>query len=115
MVRDLVHGGLSRRQTLYGGDQAKTADDPLLDPAVDAARIRAFFVDPAWSRRGIGSAILDACARAAREAGFLRLELVASLPGERLYRACGFEPIEIMEETLPDGQRWKLVRMVRPS
>ena len=39
-------GGWSRRRTLYGGDQLKEVEDPLLDPALEPARIRAFFVHP---------------------------------------------------------------------
>ena len=83
-------GGWSRRRTLYGGDQMKAEADPLLDPATEAARIRAFFVHPDWARRGIASQIIDACVEAARDAGFQRLELMATLPGEPLYRAFGF-------------------------
>lgn len=108
-------GGWSRRRTLYGGDQMKAGEDPLLDPATEAARIRAFFVHPAWARRGIGSAILEACFSAAREAGFQRLELMATLPGVPLYRAFGFEVAEPVETLLPDGVSVPFVRMVRNS
>jgi GNAT superfamily N-acetyltransferase len=108
-------GGWSRRRTLYGGDQMKTAEDPLLDPATEAARIRAFFVHPAWARRGVGSAILEACFTAAREAGFQRLELMATLPGVPLYQAFGFEAAEAVETLLPDGVPVSFVRMVRNS
>jgi len=108
-------GGWSRRRTLYGGDQMKSDEDPLLDPATEAARIRAFFVHPAWARRGVGSAILEACFTAAREAGFQRLELMATLPGVPLYRAFGFEAAESVESLLPDGVAVPFVRMVRPS
>jgi GNAT superfamily N-acetyltransferase len=106
-------GGWSRRRTLYGGDQMKDADDPLLDPATEAARIRAFFVHPQWARRGVGSAIMRACSDAAAQAGFQRLELMATLPGEPLYRAFGFEALERVETTLPDGVRVPFVRMDR--
>ena len=106
-------GGWSRRATLYGGDQWKSAEDPLLDPTRDAARIRAFFVHPRFARRGVGSAILRACAEAARAAGFSSLELVATLPGEPLYRAHGFEPRERSEAALPDGLKLPVIRMVR--
>ena len=106
-------GGWSRRRTLFGGDQMKGAEDPLLDPATEAARIRAFFVHPAWARRGIGAAILEACIRAAREAGFQRLELMATLPGVPLYRAFGFEEAEAVESVLPDGVTVPFIRMVR--
>lgn len=108
-------GGWSRRSTLYGGDQMKGAEDPLLDPATEAARIRAFFVHPDWARRGVGSAILGACIAAAREAGFRRLELMATLPGVPLYRAWGFRDAEAVETTLPDGVRVGFVRMVRDA
>ncbi|MGB8170095.1 MAG: GNAT family N-acetyltransferase, partial [Chthoniobacteraceae bacterium] len=67
-------GGWSWRRKIYGGDQVAGDGDAPLDPATDAARIRAFFVHPAWARRGIGSAILRACARGAGTAGFRRLE-----------------------------------------
>ncbi|HEX5872337.1 MAG TPA: GNAT family N-acetyltransferase, partial [Longimicrobium sp.] len=79
-------GGWSARRTLYGGDQAKDADDPRLDPATEPARIRAFFVHPDHARRGIASAIYEACVNAARAAGFRALELMATLPGEPLSR-----------------------------
>ena len=108
-------GGWSRRSTLYGGDQMKAGEDPLLDPATEAARIRAFFVHPAWARRGVGSALLEACFSAAREAGFRGLELMATLPGVPLYRAYGFEVAEAVETLLPDGVPVPFVRMVRPS
>ena len=84
-------GGWSRRQTLYGGDQMKGSADPLLDPAREAARVRAFFVDPGWARRGVGALILEACVEGARQAGFARAELLATLPGVPLYRRFGFE------------------------
>ncbi len=106
-------GGWSRRRTLFGGDQAKTAEDPLLDPACDPARIRAFFVDPGWARRGVGRAILDTCTAAARQAGFRALELVATLPGEPLYRAGGFEVAERFDLQLPDGVELPVARMVK--
>ena len=106
-------GGWSRRQTLYGGDQMKGEADPLLDPAADAARIRAFFVHPEWARRGVGSRMLEACASAARAAGFTRLELVATLPGEPLYRALGFAARERYEVPLQGGLGLPVVRMVR--
>lgn len=107
-------GGWSRRRTLFGGDQWKHGADEPLDPAREPARIRAFFVDPSWSRRGFGRALFDACVRDARAAGFRRLELMATLPGEPLYRSLGFTADERVELGLPDGVRVPLVRMSRP-
>jgi GNAT superfamily N-acetyltransferase len=107
-------GGWSRRRTLYGGDQMKGIDDPLLDPATEAARIRAFFVHPAWARRGLGRQLFNHCAADAAAVGFLTLELMATLPGEPLYRALGFTEVERIDAPLPDGERLPVVRMTRP-
>jgi GNAT superfamily N-acetyltransferase len=106
-------GGWSRRRTLYGGDQTKSAEDPLLDPAREAARIRAFFVHPSWARRGLGSLILRTCMREARAAGFRRLELVSTLPGVPLYQAFGFVAHERFDAPLADGAVLPVVRMTR--
>ncbi len=106
-------GGWSRRRTLYGGDQSKAGEDGWLDPLGEPARIRAFFVHPDWARRGIGSRIMIACLQAAREAGFHRLELMATLPGEALYRAFGFAVTERVELVLPDSVPIPFVRMMR--
>ena len=106
-------GGWSARRTLYGGDQAKGAEDPRLDPAVDAARIRAFFVHPGWARRGLARQLYAACAAAAWAAGFRAFELMATMPGEPLYRALGFEVVERVETVLPGGVPVALARMRR--
>jgi N-acetylglutamate synthase-like GNAT family acetyltransferase len=107
-------GGWSRRRTLFGGDQWKHGANELLDPAREPARIRAFFVDPSWSRRGLGRALFDACLSDAKAAGFRRLELMATMPGEPLYRALDFIADERIELALPDGVRVPLVKMSRP-
>jgi GNAT superfamily N-acetyltransferase len=106
-------GGWSARRTLYGGDQLKLADDPMLDPASDAARIRAFFVHPDWARRGLASQLYAKCEHAAAAAKFRRFELMATLPGEPLYRALGFTPVEQVVLTLGGGVALPLVRMAR--
>lgn len=106
-------GGWSARRTLFGGDQMKQAQDPLLDPAVDAARIRAFFVHPDWARRGLARRLYDTCQRAAASAGFRELELMATLPGEPLYAALGFTPVERVVLTLPTAIDVPFVRMTR--
>lgn len=85
-------GGWSYRRTLFGGDARSGRDAGTLDPGTDAARIRAFFVDPEAARRGIGSALLDQCEAEARRHGFRRAEMMATLPGKRLYEARGYVP-----------------------
>lgn len=87
-------GGWSRRATMYGGDRSPGRDAGLLDPAKDAARVRAMYTHPDFVRRGVGRLILDLCERAARAEGFRRVELVATMAGEPLYRACGYQPVE---------------------
>jgi GNAT superfamily N-acetyltransferase len=104
-------GGWSRRATLYGGDQFKTTADPLLDPSKDPARIRAFFVHPNWTRRGLARRIFDECRRAALAEGFTHFDLGATLPGEPLYAALGFTPIERQSVRMPDGEELALIHM----
>lgn len=105
-------GGWSRRKTLFGGDTGRdAAQDALLDPSCEAARIRAFFVHPEFARRGIGTAILDACEQAAANAGFTDLELVATLAGVPLYRRSGFRETESLDIALPNGLAMPAVRM----
>ncbi len=106
-------GGWSRRRTLYGGDQRLMGGVDWLDPAVDAARIRAFFVAPAFARRGIGRQILEQCCAAAGAAGFTRLELMATLPGVPFYAALGFLSVRDVVDTLPDGTTVSFVLMQR--
>jgi GNAT superfamily N-acetyltransferase len=106
-------GGWSARRTLYGGDQAKAAHDPWLDPAADAARLRAFFVDPAWARRGLARRLFAACEEAAWAAGYRTMELVATLPGVALYTALGFETDATFEVPLPGDLALPCAHMVR--
>src|ERR1700735_2866031 len=83
-------GGWSRRKTPYGSDHRPGRDDAFLDPKTEAAKIRAFFVHPAWARRGIGTRILELCEQAAQAAGFTRFEMGATLTGIPLYRLHGY-------------------------
>ena len=106
-------GGWSWRRTLYGGDQRPMGAGAVLDPAVDAARIRAFFVASDRARQGIGGWILQACEAAAAAKGFSRLELMSTLPGVPFYRRLGFHEVERVVDTLPDGTAIEFVRMTR--
>ena len=106
-------GGWSKRKTLYGGDIWSQREDTLLDPATSAAKIRAFFVHPAWARHGIGALILDACESAAKSAGFSRLEMGATLTGVPFYAAKGYTRLESLEVPLRDGLTLPIVRMTK--
>jgi len=103
-------GGWGRRATLYGGDQAER-NDAELDPATDAAKIRAFYVAPSHARQGIARRLLDVCESAARAHGFRRAELAATLPGVPLYAAMGYEGGEEVASDLGDGYELRCVRM----
>jgi GNAT superfamily N-acetyltransferase len=96
-------GGWSKRRTLFGSDARSGRDEAQLDPAVDAAKIRAFFVDPAYARRGLGSAILERCEREAMKCGFRRFEMMATLPGARLYTRYGYSGTERIEYEMQPG------------
>src|SRR5262245_32851098 len=104
-------GGWSKWRTLYGGDQMKSGEDDLLDPATEAARIRAFFIDPDFARRGVGRKLLEACEKAAAANGFKRFELGATLPGEPMYAAVGYAAIERIDHAMPDGEVLPVVKM----
>lgn len=104
-------GGWSKRKTLYGGDHWAGREDSLLDPQKDAAKIRAFFVDPDWARRGIGTLILQACEAAAIADGFRRLEMGSTLTGVAFYRALGYSEHEKLAVPLKNGESLPIVRM----
>jgi N-acetylglutamate synthase-like GNAT family acetyltransferase len=107
-------GGWSKRKTLYGGDWGKQVEeDRLLDPRIDAAKIRAFFVHPTWARRGIGSRMMEQCESAALEAGFKAIEIIATLAGEPLYRKFGYRVSQQFEILLPNESVLPVIRMVK--
>jgi len=104
-------GGWSRRVTAYGGDRDRMGEDAALDPTRDPARIRAFFVHPAWARRGIGSAILEASEAAAQTAGFRAATLIGTLAGEKLYATHGYTVQRRFDAPLPGGLTLAVVEM----
>jgi GNAT superfamily N-acetyltransferase len=104
-------GGWSMRKTLYGSDHGPYRDNAMLDPARDAAKIRAFFVHPEWTRRGIASLILKTCEDAAYARGFRRFEMGATLTGVPMYAARGYAKGEQIEVPLPHGLTLTVVRM----
>ena len=106
-------GGWSKRKTLYGGDRFAGREDTLLDPKRDAAKIRAFFIHPAWARRGVGSKVLEACEAAAHEAGFSRYEMGATLTGAKLFGTKGYVAVEKIEVPLKNGLTLPVIHMAK--
>jgi GNAT superfamily N-acetyltransferase len=104
-------GGWSYRATLFGGDARAGRDASLLDPRTQAAKIRAFFVEPSKARRGIGSLLLERCEREAKARGFARVELMATLPGAKLYAARGYVGGEIVRYDVGEGESIEFIPM----
>jgi len=104
-------GGWSMRETLYGGDHSKGRDNAFLDPAGDAARIRAMYTHPDWVRHGIGRLIIELCEKEILKQGFKKAEMMATLSGIPLYKACGYIPIEEINAKTSLGISVPLVRM----
>ena len=106
-------GGWGRRKTLCGGDLHAVRDDSWLDPATDAAKIRAIFVHPRWARQGLGAALLRAAEAAAAAAGFHRLEMGATLTGAPLYRRAGYTDVERLEIPIGGGLTLPVIVMAK--
>lgn len=104
-------GGWSRRRALFGSDNGPGREPGLLDPACEPAKIRALFVRPDWARRGVGRRLLNHCEAAANANGFRAVELVATLPGKRLYQPQGYVCGEPIEYSVDDGLTMELVPM----
>jgi len=108
-------GGWSRRATLYGGDHSTALRNAaLLDPRVDAARVRAMYTHPDFARRGVGRMILNLCESAAALEGYASVRLMATLSGEPLYRSCGYEEVERVLSAPVDGVSVPLILMGKP-
>ena len=107
-------GGWGKRKTLYGGDHTVGRDDSLSDPSMDAARIRAMYTHPSWTRRGIGTLLLDLGENAARLAGFKTIELGSTVPGEPLYLSRGYVEVERKVEQAANGSDNTVIKMVKP-
>jgi GNAT superfamily N-acetyltransferase len=106
-------GGWSKRKTLFGSDHGPYRESELLDPQKDAAKIRAFFVHPEWTRRGIATRILRTCEQAARAAGFRKFEMGATLTGVPMYAARGYVEVERFTVPLKNGASLPVVRMAK--
>jgi GNAT superfamily N-acetyltransferase len=108
-------GGWSKRKTLFGADRGPGREPDLLDPATDAAKVRAIFVHPDFARRGLGSLVLAAVENAARQAGFRRFEMGSTLTGVPLYRLKGYVEVERIAVPLGNGEALPVVRMVKDA
>lgn len=109
-------GGWSRRRTLYGGDHQVQAIEPgLLDPATDAAKIRAIFIHPKYARMGLGSRILAAAEEAATSEGFRRFEMGSTLTGVALYTLKGYREVERVKVPVGDAEEIEVVKMVKEA
>ena len=104
-------GGWSYRSTLFGSDARTDRDSSTLDPRTQAAKIRAFFIDPDSARRGIGSLLLEHCEQEARANGFARLELMATLPGVKLYAARGYIGADMVRFDVGGGESIEFIPM----
>jgi GNAT superfamily N-acetyltransferase len=104
-------GGWSFRATLFGSDSRTDRDASTLDPRTHAAKIRAFFVEPAYARRGVGTLLLERCESEARARGFSRVELMATLPGVKLYAARGYLGTQHVSYDLGNGEHIDFVPM----
>ena len=104
-------GGWSKRKTLFGSDHWTGREDSLLDPRHDAAKIRAFFIHPAWARQGVGTMLLQACEKAAHAAGFTRYEMGATLTGAKLFSVRGYVAVEPISIPLRNGETLPVIHM----
>jgi GNAT superfamily N-acetyltransferase len=108
-------GGWSKRKTLYGGDRWRDRQDDMLNPEVDAAKIRAFFIHPDWARQGIGTLLLDACENAAHAAGFTCFEMGATLTGAKLFEKRGYIAMERINVPLEGEITLPVIHMVKET
>ncbi len=106
-------GGWSFRKTLFGSDHGPNRVLESLDPATDAAKIRAIFIHPNFARRGLGSLILTHCENAAHHAGFQRFEMGSTLTGVPLYTQRGYQRLNQVDVPLPNGEVLPVIRMTK--
>lgn len=106
-------GGWGKRATLYGGNHSPGRSAALLDPKTDRARIRAMYCHPDWARQGIGSYIMEVCQQAARDAGFSKMTLGATLAGLPLYKKHGFVEVDRRMDAADNGVEVPVIEMIK--
>ncbi|CZR57614.1 uncharacterized protein PAC_07503 [Phialocephala subalpina] len=112
-------GGWSFRSTLYGGDQFSDRDPAPLNPEIDAAKLRAMFVHPSFTRQGLANLMLAKCEGEAKKKGFKRLEFGATYAGIPFYEKAGYVRLKEVGEggegrcdkVMKDGRRLELAKM----
>lgn len=78
---------------------------------VQKNELRACYVAPSASRKGVGSALLREIELAAREQGSPYLEADSSLTAEPFYSSNGYQVRERGEHVLHNGQRMACIKM----
>lgn len=108
-------GGWSKRKKLLGGNQFSGQEEAssYLDPSKDAAKIRAFFIHPKFARQGLGSILLNYCEREASLNKFTQLEMMATLPGVKLYATLGYKAVSEKIVVLPNDVPLRFVHMTK--
>jgi GNAT superfamily N-acetyltransferase len=109
-------GGWSYRKTLYGGHaQLERTEPEVLNPATDAAKVRAIFVSPRFARQGLGSLLLEAAENAAMAAGFRRFEMGSTLTGIALYSLKGYRETGRILVPVSGEEAIEVVRMEKSA
>lgn len=78
---------------------------------LDPGHVRHFAVHPAWTRRGIGRRLFEACLAQAREAGVTAFDVLSALNAVDFYASLGFENAEIITLDLGGGVFLQSARM----
>ena len=104
-------GGYSFRKTLFGGNHTPNRSNDLLVPGEDSAKIRAMYTHPDWTRRGVGSYVLELSEKSAQKLGFRSAELMATISGILLYEKRGYEVLEQIEYESKLGNKVPMFKM----
>ncbi len=104
-------GGWSYRKTLFGSDNNNLRDPEKLNPKVDAAKIRAFFIHPDYARQGLANQIIQRCEQEAIKRGFHSTELMGTLSGVAFYKKYGYHGDKTIIHTMNDGNTIEFLPM----
>jgi putative acetyltransferase len=96
---------------LVAESKSRIAGFGMIVPADE--ELRAVYVDPAFGRQGVGTAILHRLEQAARERRVVRLNLSSSLNAEAFYANHGYDVVERAAHRLRSGLEMACVRMTK--